>query len=91
MLQNWLYRTMTKTWLTPAPPQTTNNKQGQLINQQSNQKKKKKKSDLQSEHARYANQDIWFGFQAMELLVTDAEIPPQEIHISISRDDQEKI
>jgi hypothetical protein len=39
----------------------TNNKRGQLNIQLSNQQKKTK-SDLQSEHARYTNQDIWLGF-----------------------------
>jgi hypothetical protein len=60
----------------------TNNKWGQLNIQLSNQQKKTK-SDLQSEHASYANQDIWLGFQAMELIAIDDEIPPQEIHMSI--------
>ena len=62
-----------------SPP---SHKRIHLTNQQSNQYKKTK-SDLQSEHARYVNQDIWLGFQTMELLATDAEIPPQEIHLSI--------
>lgn len=44
---------------------------------------KKTKSDLQSEHARYANQDIWLGSQTMELLAKDAKIPPQETPLSI--------
>ena len=44
---------------------------------------KKKRSELQSEHARYANQDIWLGFQTMELLAKDVEILPQELNMSI--------
>jgi hypothetical protein len=61
---------------------STNLKRGQLTIQQSIQQKKMR-SDLQSEHQSSANQDIWLGFQAMELLAIDQDIPPQEVHTSI--------
>lgn len=57
-------------------------KRAQLTLQQSNHQKKTK-NDLQSEHAHYANHDIWLGFQTMELLAKEADIPPQELNISI--------
>jgi hypothetical protein len=60
----------------------TNLKRGQLTIQQSIQQKKTK-SDLRSEHQSYANQDIWLGFQAMELLAIDNDIPPQDMHMSM--------
>jgi hypothetical protein len=60
----------------------TNLKSGQLTIQQSIQQKKTK-SDLQSEHQSYANQDIWLGFQTMELLAIDNDIPTQDVHTSI--------
>ena len=44
---------------------------------------KKTKSDLQSEYARYTNQDIWLGFQAMELIATENEAPLLETSLSI--------
>jgi hypothetical protein len=59
-----------------------NLKRGQLTIQQSLQQKKTR-SDLQSEHQSYANQDMWLGFQAMELLAIDNDIPPQDLHTSI--------
>ena len=61
---------------------STNNKRSQLPIQLSNQQKKTR-SDLQSEHARYASQDIWLGFQTMELIAIANEAPLQEIHTSI--------
>jgi SOS response regulatory protein OraA/RecX len=60
----------------------TNLKRGQLTIQQSIQQKKTK-SDIQSEHHKYANQDIWLGFQTMELLAIDNDTPPQDVHTSI--------
>jgi hypothetical protein len=53
----------------------TNLKRGQLTIQQSIQQKKMR-SNLQSEHQSYANQDTWLGFQTMELLAIDNDIPP---------------
>ena len=46
---------------------SSNLKRGQLTIQQSIQQKIMK-SDLQFEHHKYANQNIWLGFQTMELL-----------------------
>jgi hypothetical protein len=63
---------------------STNLKRGQLTIQQSIQQKKTR-SDLQSEHQSYANQDIWLGFQAMELLAINNGIPPQDVHTSIRK------
>jgi hypothetical protein len=60
----------------------TNLKRGQLTIQQSIQQKKTR-SDLQSEHQSYANQDIWLGFQAMELLAIDNDIPTQDVYMSM--------
>jgi hypothetical protein len=59
-----------------------NHKRGQLTIQLPIQQKKTK-SDLQSEHHKYANQDLWLGFQTMELLTIDNDTPPQDVHTSI--------
>jgi hypothetical protein len=58
------------------------NKRGQLPNKLTNQQKKTR-SDLQLEHARYTSQDIWLGFQAMELIAIDSKALLQETHMSI--------
>jgi hypothetical protein len=60
----------------------TNLKRGQLTIQQSTQPKKTR-NDLQSEHQNYANQELWLGFQTMELLAKDNDIPTQDVHMSI--------
>jgi hypothetical protein len=57
-------------------------KRSQLIIHPNNQPKKTR-CDLHSDHAKYANQNLWLGFQAMELLAKDIETPPIEINISI--------
>ena len=44
---------------------------------------KKKKSALQSDHTSYTSQDIWLGFQTMELTAIDNEVPVQEVRLSI--------
>ena len=59
-----------------------NNKRAQLQIQLPIQQKKTR-SDLQSEQTRYANQDIWLGFQTMELIAEANGEPLQEIHMSI--------
>jgi hypothetical protein len=59
-----------------------NHKRGQLTIQQSIQQNRTK-SDLQFEHHKYANQDLWLGFQTMELLAIDNDTPPQDVHTSI--------
>jgi hypothetical protein len=60
----------------------TNLKRGQLTIQQSTQPKKTR-NDLQSEHQNYANQELSLGFQTMELLAIDNDIPTQDMHMSI--------
>ena len=62
-----------------SPP---NLKRTQLQIQLSNQQKKTR-SDFQSDHTRYANQDIWLGFQTMELIAAANDAPLQEIHTFI--------
>ena len=62
-----------------SPP---NHKRSQLHIQLANHQKKRK-NDLQSEHAKSASQDIWLGFQAMELIAIENEAPLQEAQMSI--------
>lgn len=57
-------------------------KRSQLIIHPNNQPKKTR-CDLHSDHTKYANQNLWLGFQAMELLAKDTKTPPAEINISI--------
>ena len=59
-----------------------NNKRSQLHIQLPNHRKKTR-SDLQSEHARYASQDLWLGFHTMELIASVNDAPLQETHTSI--------
>jgi hypothetical protein len=60
----------------------SNNKRGQLTIHQPTQQKKTR-NDMQADHAKYASQDLWLGFQAMELTASDNIIPPQEINTPI--------
>jgi hypothetical protein len=57
-------------------------KRSQVIIHPNNQQKKTR-CDLHSDHAKYANQNLWLGFQTMELLAKDTETLPTEINISI--------
>jgi hypothetical protein len=58
------------------------NKRGQLTIHQPIQQKKTR-NDTQVDHAKYASQDLWFGFQAMELIASDNNIPHREINTPI--------
>jgi hypothetical protein len=60
----------------------TNNKRGQLSLYQPSQQKKTRNAP-QTEHDRYASQDLWLGFQALELIAKDNEVPLQEINTPI--------
>jgi hypothetical protein len=58
------------------------NKRGQLTIHQPIQQKKTR-NDTQADHAKYTSQDLWFGFQAMELTASDNNIPHREINTPI--------
>ena len=38
---------------------------------------------MQADHAKYASQDLWFSFQAMELTTSNNNIPHREINTPI--------
>jgi hypothetical protein len=58
------------------------NKRGQLtIHQPIHQKKTR--NDTQTDHTKYSSQDLWFGFQAMELTASNNNIPHREINTPI--------
>jgi hypothetical protein len=60
-----------------------NNKRGQLSLYLPSQQKKTRNA-TQTEHDRYANQDLWLGFPLLELIAQDNEVPPpQAINILI--------
>jgi hypothetical protein len=60
----------------------SNNKRGQFTIHQPTQQKKTR-NDMQADHVKYASQDLWFGFQAMELTASDNNILHHEINTPI--------
>ena len=62
-----------------SPP---NHKRSQLVIHQSSQQKKTR-NDTQTESNKHSNQDLWFGFQTMELIAKDNNTPQREVNTSI--------